>query len=357
MASTLSPNMSLVVPAVGSEPSPTWAQDLNADLSILDGHNHSVGSGVQIQPNGININADLSFNSNNATALRTTRFTTQLSPIPNTGVDVGEVYVSGNELYYNDVTGGHQVQITTNGSVNAGAGSITGLPSGTASASFSAGTFVWQSATSTAANMDFGSAIMRNSGASSKSLTLQPPAAMAANIVETLPAIPSSQSFMTIDPSGNMSGYASINQGISRSNQVAVGQQISSSCGSFSTTSTTAVDVTNLTVTITTSGRPVFIGLQATNSGGNIQIASTISGGSTCQATFQFLRATSAISVIPLTNIFPANTEPVMQYTPGSFWFLDTPSAGTYTYKFQCFRTLINQQINVTECVLLAYEL
>lgn len=210
--------MNLVVPGVGVEPGPAWANDINADLSILDGHNHSAGQGVQIQPNGININSDLPFNDNNATMLRSVRFSAQGSPIPNSGSDVGCLYVSGNEIYYNDVSGGNQVKITNNGSVNAGAGSISGLPSGTASASFSAGTFIWQSATNTAANMDARSYVFRNSSAGSKGLTLNPPNAMAADYSLTLPALPGSQSFMTVDVSGNMSGYASISGGLTGTN-------------------------------------------------------------------------------------------------------------------------------------------
>ena len=165
--------------------------------------------------------------------IRAARYPPQASPITNTGLDVGEIYVSGNELYYNDVSGGHQVKITSSGNVNAGAGSITGLPSGTASATFSSGTFVWQSATSTAANLDFGSAVLRNSGANSYGLTLQPPSAMGANITETLPAIPSVQSFMAIDTSGNMSGYAAVSGGLTTSNLSSsagiVGSQLSAS--------------------------------------------------------------------------------------------------------------------------------
>jgi len=196
--------MNLPNPVPGVDPGPDWADNLSACMIILDQHNHSSGSGQQIQPNGLNINSDLTFQNNNAILLRSARFSPQSVPIPNSGSDVGCLYVSGNELYYNDVTGGNQIKITTNGSVNAGAGSITGLPSGTASASFAGGTFIWQSATATAANMDAGSYVFRNSSANSKGLTLQPPNAMAADYSVTLPSLPAMQSFMTLDSSGNM---------------------------------------------------------------------------------------------------------------------------------------------------------
>ncbi len=215
---TISPNMNLPVPIPGVTPGPAWASSINASFMAIDSHNHSSGQGVQVQPNGININADLPFNSNNAVTLRTARFTPLLSPPASAAPDVGALYVSGNELYFNDVSGGNQVQITVNGSVNAGAGSITGLPSGTASASYSAGTFTWQSATNTAANMDGRSYIYRNSTANSKGLTLNPPSAMGADISETLPAIPGATSFMQMDTSGNMAASIPTANGLTASN-------------------------------------------------------------------------------------------------------------------------------------------
>lgn len=197
--------MGIIISEIGVDSGLQWEQNLNASEYIIDAHDHTPGKGVQITPAGFDINSDLLFNGYNATVVRAVRFNVQASPIANTGADVGEIYVSGNELYYNDVTGGNQVQITTNGSVNSGAGSISGLPSGTASASYSAGTFTWQSATNTAANMDFGSAIFRNSGASAHGVTLSAPS-LSANTAQALPATPvSATSIMQMDTSGNMS--------------------------------------------------------------------------------------------------------------------------------------------------------
>lgn len=201
--SNSSPNMAMPIPIPGVTPGPIYAQDLNASLLIVDQHNHSPGQGVLINPNGININSDLAFQSNNATTLRAARFATQAAPLA-LAADIGELYVVGNELYYNDVTGGNKIAITNNGSVNAGAGSITGLPSGTASASYSGGTFTFQSATNTAANIDGRSYILRNSSASSFGLTLNPPLAMGSNIQITLPSLPASQKIVTMDQLGNM---------------------------------------------------------------------------------------------------------------------------------------------------------
>lgn len=199
----ITPNMNLPNPIPSTTPGPEWAFDIAACLGIVDGHNHSAGQGVPIQPNGLDINDDLPFNSNNATLLRAVRFEEQASPIVNTGDDVGELFVSGNELYYNDVSGSNTIQITNNGSVNAGAGSISGLPSGTASAAYNAGTFTWQSATNVAATMDAGPYIMRNLTASSFGITLQAPT-LGSSYSLTFPTVPVATKIMSLDSSGNM---------------------------------------------------------------------------------------------------------------------------------------------------------
>lgn len=48
---------------------------------------------------------------------------------------------------------------------------------------------------------------------------------------------------------------------VTKAKLAALGQQVSSSCGTFSGSATSYTAITNLTVTITLTGRPVFIGL------------------------------------------------------------------------------------------------
>lgn len=207
--------MNLTIPGVGTENSPQWATDINASLSAIDSHNHSSGEGVQITPNGLNINADLAFQDNNATTLRSARFTPQLSVLTG-ALDVGCLYVVNNELYYNDVTGGHNVQLTLNGVVNA---TSSGISSGTATAAFAAGVLVVKSSSSSGADILMQSVVLTNSGNLTNQLTLQAPT-LSGSITETLPSIPASQSFMTIDASGNMAAYAPVANGITGSNVV-----------------------------------------------------------------------------------------------------------------------------------------
>lgn len=211
MATTISPNMGLVVPTVGVEIGPDWATDLNASLDIIDGHNHSAGQGVQVTPDGLNINSDLSFIGNNAISLRSTRFSPESSPISGVS-DLNALSVSGVDLYYRDGSG-NSIRMTQGGSIVGTSGSITGLVS-PASATYIPGTqtFVWQSAAVTPANMDFASAIFRNLSASSKGLTLSPPNAMASDYTLTLPALPASTSIITVTSSGTMAAGGNVRQ-------------------------------------------------------------------------------------------------------------------------------------------------
>lgn len=210
----VTPNMQLPNPVPGMDPGPDYADNLESSLDIIDQHNHSAGQGVLIQPNGINISSDLPFNSNNAVTLRSVRFLSQLSPIPNTAPDVGILYVSGNELWYNDYTGGNQVQITTNGLINA---TSSGISSGTATAAFSGGVLVVKSSSTSFANVDLQSVVLANAGNITNQLTLLAPT-LSSSYDLTLPLVPLANSFLQIDTSGNISAGPAIVAGITGSN-------------------------------------------------------------------------------------------------------------------------------------------
>ncbi len=204
MPDVISPNMSLIIPTVGQQPGPDYADNINASLSIIDSHNHSPGSGALITPQGIDINADLSVNTNNLISLLSARFTPQASPLAG-AADLAAVYVSGADLYYND-TAGNQVRITQGGQVVGSSGSITGLLP-PASAVFNAftGTFTWQSDVNTAATMDSGPLVIRKTSASSAGITVSPSNSLASDYSIVLPAaLPASQKFVTLDNSGNL---------------------------------------------------------------------------------------------------------------------------------------------------------
>lgn len=352
MPNTISPNMGLIVPGVGTELGPAWANDLNADLGILDQHDHSAGQGAQITPNGLNINSQLSMNSNDLTAVHAITYDNLLTPLPGSSPYLTTTYFSGGELYVNDAVG-NMVQITNAGSVNSGAGSITGLPSGTASASYSSGgqKFIWQSATSTSAGMDNGPVTIREQVAGANGVTIQSPSSLAASYSLTFPAaLPGSTSFATIDTSGNIGASISTSQGITQSNlannSVGTAQiidqnvtqaklqaratgatvgtggfAVSASSGAFSTTGGL---VTNFDITITTTGRPVVIGIMSDGTGNSSWLGMDYAGY------FRLNRDGVEISRQYLQT--DVGAAPIL-VPSSSMTFIDIVAAGTYNYK------------------------
>lgn len=308
---TLTPNMNLPLPTIGVDPGPDYATNQNNATLILDAHNHSPGSGVQVTPAGLNISSDLSFGSNNATNLRSTRFTSQPSALSGL-LDIGCLYESGVDLYFNDGNG-NQIRITQSGSVTGSAGTITGLPSGTASASYSAGTFVFQSATLTSANVDGQSFILRNNSASSKGLTLSPPAAMASDFSVVLPALPAATGFVQIDTSGNMGASIAISGGITSSN-IAAGTITGSNIAASTITGTNITSSINLPgkAVQETSKNIVVSNTNATNSLAIVRGTFHYTGSAMAIDAgegFSVVRSSTGIYIVSFSSVF--NDTPV----------------------------------------------
>lgn len=201
---TTTPNMGLILPTPTVDPGPDYAINQNTSFSTVDTHDHTPGKGVPVTPSGININSDLTFASKNATTLRSVRFSPQVSAI-NAATDIGCLYELGVDLYYIDGSG-NQVRITQSGNVAGTPGSIANLAS-PASASYvsASSSFVFQSNSNVAANLDGRNLILRNSSASSFGQTIAPHASLSADQTFTLPNLPAANnSFITIDTSGGM---------------------------------------------------------------------------------------------------------------------------------------------------------
>ena len=380
-----SPNMQLPIPVVGVTDGPDWATSINNCLTLVDQHDHTVGYGVQITPSGLNISADLPMGGNNLTIVRSIRFDVQGSPIAGAAPDLNTLYSSGDDLYFNDGNG-IQIPITVAGAVGGAPGNISGLVA-PASASYSSPTFTFQSAALTPANVDMRNAILRNNVASSFSLTISPPAAMATDYTITMPPLPASQKFMTMDATGTIlapwavdsstieiSGGTTVqvkDHGITQvklqlratgttaaAGGVAISDEVwsvidlfglkwanffevinNTSYTSISTASTAGV-VGTLSVTLTTTGRPVIISIdsaplpQTTPStpaytGISIPLSSIISQGPTTWGLFR--DSVEIRTVVVGSSSFTINVNESVT----SISFLDVVAAGTYTYEIK----------------------
>ena len=135
--------------------------------------------------------------------------------------------------------------------------------------------------------------------------------------------------------------------------------EISADSGAFTTSSAVAVDVDNLTVTITTTaaGRPILLTLQpaATGTGG---VLPYMTGNPAIGDVTGFIAIVREVGGVPTTVaiyasplVKPGEEKPIQ--VPA---FVDTPAAGTYTYKVRAYID-VGGVLSVTECYLLAYEL
>ena len=117
-------NMNLTQSSVGVTTGPDWATNTESNWTAIDTHDHSSGKGVQISPAGININADLEFNANDATELRTVAFDSSASAT--SSADRRCFYEDGGDIYWRNASG-TAVQITSGTAVGSGVGSIDGM--------------------------------------------------------------------------------------------------------------------------------------------------------------------------------------------------------------------------------------
>lgn len=398
------PNMGLTVGVVGQEPGPNWADDINASMTLIDAHDHTPGNGVQITPNGMNINGNLTFNGFSLTSLATLLFSVQ-SADPSSNY---AAYTKGVDLYYKDGNG-NVIQITASGGVAGSPGSISGLTS-PASASFvsGGGTFVWQQATSTAANMDAATLIIRYPGSypspAGNYIALQAPSSLATGYAITLQnATPASSGAFWVESTAGAMSYvntdnstveissntlrvkdqgitaAKIANGTITNTQMAAGAAVANigtggigttqlaagavtqaklaalpytlggSTGGFTTSSTSPDGVTNGTVVITSTGRPMWIGMVSDGS------VSACSFGNTNgqSSVFTIKDGSTAIAVYQMTSSAGQTDVP-----GSSLNFVQVaPVAGTRTYTIYINTNNASGSAYLAACKLLAYEL
>lgn len=147
---------------------------------------------------------------------------------------------------------------------------------------------------------------------------------------------------------------------VTRAKLASVGQQISGAVAIFSTSSTTPVDVTGLSVSITTTGRPVMILL--INSGSGVSsITSSVGLSSSYSTTVCIVRDSTTLSQEVIlsdgANISGTFTIDSVSIPVSSIHFIDPVAAGTYTYKIQMFRSDATGSSSIGNVKLAAYEL
>lgn len=143
-----------------------------------------------------------------------------------------------------------------------------------------------------------------------------------------------------------------LNNNVTRAKLALVGQQTSALSGSFAYSGSSFVDVTNLSVTLTTTGRPVMIVLVPSNTGGSLGLSNAFETLTAVDVSYRIMR--DAVSIAEWNIVGLANSVFSPLY-PGNLSCLDVVGSGTYVYKFQT--RVAGGWVRVTNCKLLAYEL
>ena len=148
-----------------------------------------------------------------------------------------------------------------------------------------------------------------------------------------------------------------------RANGVTPGQggvAISTGSGSFTTTSLSLVDVTNLTVTLVTTGRPVLLALIP--DGASLSSLKLSDGSDdSIGCTIRFFRDVSTqVAVFQYEIVAELNSggtgDLILEVPAGSCMSVDTVAAGSYVYKVQA-EISAGGTIGFFDLALLAYEL
>lgn len=269
------PNMNLTLPVVSQTPGPTWASDINADLSVIDEHNHTSGKGALVPVAGLDIDSDLSLATHALTNVAKVALLDQASV-----ASLRSIYAKSGDLYWRS-GGGSEVRLTVGGAIDVSSvGGITGMiPSCSVVYDPSANTYTFRDdsanfATLVSAAIKFGSV----------GSTLLGGGNFATQFPSALPVAASSPitfgSFLvgTVSSGSSVLSYVNAANGITRPMQAAVGEQIQTSNTSLSVSSGTPTDLSN-SISITTTGRPVVLGINSSGTGACIEILCGGTGG------------------------------------------------------------------------------
>jgi hypothetical protein len=392
----ITPNMDLDLPSVSVTLGPEWATLLNAALNLVDSHDHSDGKGVKVTQLGLNITDDLELNEQYLTEVGSMRLVSQSATLV-TAQDLRSIYSVLGDLYYNN-SSGTPIQITSGGSVTAASDGISRAFSRT---SVNSNTVISAAGTTSYYDVDTTSGV---------TFTLPSAAGVAAgrfyefkdttgsagtnNVVINRAGSDTIDGATSVTISTNYGGRRLISDGTSKwavayvlssavatadiqnsaittakiadgnvtqAKRVDLGQQISASSGTFSTTSSSLVDVTNLTVTITTTGRPVFVGLISDGNGANssrLFINTTSSTNTGGIGDFAIIRGSTEIAREELqTGQASSATSKSASCPSSALSTIDVVAAGTYTYKVQCAALTGGGSCAVQRTKLIAYEL
>jgi hypothetical protein len=141
----------------------------------------------------------------------------------------------------------------------------------------------------------------------------------------------------------------------------AVNKQISLDSGGFSASGGAGGDVTNLSITITTRGRPVWVGLIPKGDNNTAVLRTIVIGAGAGESNVSSLSLARGVTTIAAWNIGSSGDgsggDLQLVIPCGAIWTFDTPAAGTYTYKLVAVKGAGADAFEINNCKLMAFEL
>ena len=329
-------NMGLTLPDVSVTPGPTWASQINSDLTLIDQHNHTTGFGAQVPVAGLDINDNLPFGG--LYGLDDAKFVTLSASSSGVTPDASLFRQSGN-LYYKNASG-TAVRITNGASVDAPAGSgFTGLTP-PAAAEYGAGTFeLWQDNTlgsEVAGALSCGPISLQQATAGAPVLTLTPSASMVSGYTFTFPSAPPvSLSLLSISSSGVAGNVAPDNSTVEISSSLLKVKALGVDTAQLANDAVTTVKIDDGAVTQAKLGSAVFQ-LSASDSGA--YSASTPTSPITEISAIEITSITLAASRPALLMLQPSQLSPLnnaylrSQGQNTKIYFLVTEPGGGSSY-------------------------
>jgi len=330
-------NMGITLPEVGITPGPSWATLLNAAFARVDIHDHSTGKGLLIPTAGLNLNADVPFNTYKVINAGSLNLTQQSA---DDGLS-STVYNKNGDLFYKNGSGA-VVKITNGSGLNLSAtGGFGGdYGSGDEIAKYTTSTTLYEfnKDLTTLAKIACSDLKIANFSDNTKYIQLKALSAVAGNLY-----LPS-----TLPADGEL--YPMVIAGTSDGAAITYAERdfaktSSGVASSWSTTSATDDFIDDGTTDLSVSykalaGRPVVIKLFAPTS--TLAYVQMQSANSAPGADYRMPRATITLyrdgvairSFMWRQDLMDETTTMVFRQNPESIIFTDIPaSGGTFVYK------------------------
>ena len=207
----IEPIMNLDLPVVGETVSPDWANMFVSALLAVAEHDHTIGSGVKLTPDALNINSDLALNSNDLTTARSVRFISNVATLSEV-TDLNCIFVYAGNFYYKN-NSGQNVKLTEGGSINLSTVGTIGGDYGQSGIDASAvyadltKTFSWSRSSGVGANMAMSNVSIAYPSAGAAAVTLGAPAAAVAHTITLPPAAPATNDSVMKFTTGGVATY------------------------------------------------------------------------------------------------------------------------------------------------------